>query len=56
VVLDLYNSAGRRVLRRELGLLEAGSHSAAMNLSRVPSGIYFLELNGQVTERILRVP
>lgn len=51
VVLEVYDLAGRRIMRRSLGYLDVGSHSAIWSGTdsggrSVASGVYFLRLMG----------
>lgn len=50
VVMTFFDVKGSLVRKMDLGLLEAGSHSVALNAAQFTSGIYFfhVEMNGAI--------
>ena len=58
VVLDVYNTLGRRVQRYELGLLRAGERETLLDLSRVAAGSYVVRVTaggGYATRSLIRI-
>ena len=47
VYLKLYDISGRVVKKEFLGLKTPGQYTARLHLSRLPEGIYFVEITGK---------
>lgn len=51
VTLDVFDLLGRRVMQRELGVLETGEHEVQLDLQRLPTGLYIVRLTGDAGAR-----
>jgi len=55
ISIDLYNAAGQKVRTIVQGRQETGVHQCTFDASGLSNGIYFLYIDGQVTQKIIKV-
>jgi aminopeptidase N len=55
VVIELYNAAGQKMRTLVHGRKEAGVHHLIFDVSSLANGIYFIRLNGQRVQKIIKV-
>ena len=46
VVIELFDPTGELMLERNVGRLESGTHRVLLDVSLLPSGVYFLKVEG----------